>query len=179
MLSFHFQSSLTDNTIAIHTGNTVRSLDCTCTLIIKTFHYGLNTTSNQELRMLASSQSDDAIYTRTVRNAQDELDSSEQGQWVAPRSNSMHAMTTPMHVEFSEDDDHQYEENIADDDAISEETGAARIRDLPTRKTKTKDCAVANTKRTKIAGSKATTATGVRSRRKLREPTPEVDVEAE
>ncbi|XP_013117781.2 receptor expression-enhancing protein 2 isoform X3 [Stomoxys calcitrans] len=134
---------------------------------IKTFH-GLNTNSNQELRIFPSSYSDDAIYTRSVRSTHNNSNESQD----LTRSNSLHSIGTTTHIQFSEDDDRQYEDGISHG-ADRIDTGAARIRDFPARKTKSKDTGEENIKRQKAPESIT------RSRRKLREPTPEEDVDVE
>ncbi|XP_075169627.1 uncharacterized protein LOC142241729 isoform X3 [Haematobia irritans] len=135
---------------------------------IKTFH-GINTNSNSGLRMLPSSQSDDAIYTRSVRSVQE----SDHTQWLT-RSNSLHDTGITKHVAFSEDYTQEHEGHTNHTIAKGEDIGAARIRDLPIRKTRSKDVSGENNKR-----PKTTENGGIRGRRKLREPTPEVDVEGE
>lgn len=128
--------------------------------------------------MLPSSQSDDAIYARSVQRSRDELDTPAGTQWVN-RSSSLHTMTN-VHVEYSEDDEQQFEGEVEEDMIASEEIGAARSRDPPTRKTKPNDLSVANPKRTKVTNiTKATSTAGIRSRRKLREQTPDVEVDVE
>ncbi|XP_019895723.1 receptor expression-enhancing protein 2 isoform X4 [Musca domestica] len=145
---------------------------------IKTFHYGLTSANSQELRMLPSSQSDDAIYMRRSQMKHDEVDTSEGHGQLITRSNSLHAVAT-MHVEFSEDDDRQYEEDVSGGIVTNSENGAARIRDLPARKTKTKDTSVTIQKRSKADVGAKSAISGIRTRRKLREPTPEIDVDVE
>ncbi|XP_065367186.1 receptor expression-enhancing protein 2 isoform X3 [Calliphora vicina] len=140
---------------------------------IKTFHYGLNA-SNHQQGMLPSSQSDDAIYARSRIRNQDEFDEIDDTQWVS-KSNSLDSMPS-MHVEFSEDDEQIFdidEEVIARDDA-----GAARIRDPPTRKTKIKEPKDEISKRSKLSNHSSKVPTsGLRPRRKLREATPDIDVD--
>lgn len=126
--------------------------------------------------MLPSSQSDDAIYARSIQN-QDELDATDYSQWV-PRSSSLNAIVS-MQVEFSEDDEQLFERRLEDDFIDAEETGAARIRDPPTRKTKIKESKGKTSKRPKAANNLKTTSAGIRGRRKLREATPDLDVDVE
>lgn len=126
--------------------------------------------------MIPSSQSDGAIYAHSSQN-QDELDESRDNQ-LGPRSSSLNAMVS-MHVEYSEDDEQIFDRRLDEDLIVSEETGAARIRDPPIRKTKintsTEGASLTRTKFTN-ASTKASTS-GVRGRRKLREATPDIDVE--
>lgn len=129
--------------------------------------------------MLPSSQSDNAIYARTNIYTQDELDAIDDNNWV-PRSNSLNAIVS-MNVEFSEDDENVF--NAENDDegiGAAEDIGAARIREPPTRKTKIKVTNGPILKRSKLSKqtSKVPTA-GIRPRRKLREATPDVDVDVE
>lgn len=135
----------------------------------KTFHYGLNNANNQHLGILPSSKSDGAIYARN----QNELDVVDNNYWV-PRSSSLNTMVS-MHVEFSEDDEKALDEEICEADVITREVndkdkGAARIRDPPKRKSKLKEekCASLKTNNTKVP-----------TRRKLRNATPDIDVDIE
>ena len=138
----------------------------------KTFHYGLNTANNQQLGILPSSKSDGAIYARN----QNELDVVDNNYWV-PRSSSLNAMVS-MHVEFSEDEEKVLDEEFDEADVINrednnEDKGAARIRDPPTRKSQLKEQKF-NTLKTN--NTKVPTA-GARSRRKLRNATPDIEVD--
>lgn len=125
--------------------------------------------------MLPTSQSDNAIYSRSTSSQQDELDAANDREWIQ-RSNSLDAIVS-MHVEFSEDDDQLYDAFNNRESTDLEDTGAARIRDLPARK---KDIKNATSKRSKLLKhhSKDTTI-GIRPRRNLRDPTPDTDVDVE
>ncbi|XP_044571598.1 uncharacterized protein LOC123257265 [Drosophila ananassae] len=79
------------------------------------------------------------------------------------------------------------EETEVHEDVTMGDGGAARLRDLPVRKAYTRRAAPASTKTGAKRGQKqsetdpsATSSTNViRSRRKLRDPTPDVDVEGD
>lgn len=138
----------------------------------KTFHYGLNTANNQQLDILPSSKSDGAIYARN----QNELDVVDNNYWV-PRSSSLNAMVS-MHVEFSEDEEKVLDEEFGEANVINredndEDKGAARIRDPPTRKSQLKEqkCNTLKSNNTKVPTA------GLRSRRKLRNATPDIEVD--
>lgn len=121
--------------------------------------------------MLPSSHSDGAIYSRSsVRNL-DELDT----QWI-PRSSSLNTIIST-HMEFSEDDEDVLD-TVVDEDIIgTENTGAARIRDRPIRKKKPIE---EITKRSKLSNHPSKTlSAGIRTRRKLRDATPDIDVDVE
>ncbi|KAI8116843.1 Receptor expression-enhancing protein 2 [Lucilia cuprina] len=143
---------------------------------IKTFHYGLNATNHQQ-SILPSSQSDDDIYARrSIRNGK-EFDEIDNAQWV-PKSSSLNSMPS-MHVEFSEDDEQIFDIAIDEEESIAtEDAGAARIRDPPVRKTKNKEPKSEITKRSKLSNHSLKVPTsGLRPRRKLREATPDINVD--
>ncbi|XP_068145540.1 receptor expression-enhancing protein 1 isoform X5 [Drosophila tropicalis] len=130
-------------------------------------------------RGIQMSQSDNDLYV-----SRDDTDH----QWM-PRSSSLTILDTYAETEY------EYNENVLRDDdneRMEEEellvgdAGAARLRDLPSRKTQSKraTATVPATRR----GSKSRSARGessngsagsVRGRRKLREATPDVDVEGD
>nr|XP_017038450.1 receptor expression-enhancing protein 4 isoform X9 [Drosophila kikkawai] len=68
-----------------------------------------------------------------------------------------------------------------EDDVLNDvpmgDAGAARLRDLPVRKSQPRRAASSNTTSARTTGKRAPKADAIRSRRKLREPTPDVDVE--
>lgn len=108
-----------------------------------------------------------------------------------PRSSSLNAVANSVSydIEFSEDDQmpiqvDNNEEQIPYElmNLVANEIGAARSRGAPKRKTKSRASKLAiDKKRAKniAAVTNQSVATGIRSRRKLREPTPDVEVDIE
>lgn len=156
---------------------------------LKTIHYSLNTTTDQNIRALPLSQSDNAIYVRSSMEHDENDTVGMRGAMWLPRSNSLNAMVN-MDVEFSEEDD-QMPEDFQNDERIVyaevNEMGAARLREAPKRKTKAHTSKVGKerkqqrtqTKGVAVTNQKCAVSGGIRGRRKLREPTPDIDVDVE
>lgn len=143
--------------------------------------FGINTGNNQEGN-LPTSQSDNAIYVRSISN-RDRVDSAREDLLDIHRSISLQEVV-PSHVEFSEDDEQQFNNECLSEDTQPHtdgaEIGAARIRELPARKTTINSAVSRTDKQTKPSKpNQKTTTTAIRSRRKLRGSTPDIDVEME
>ncbi|XP_015034450.2 receptor expression-enhancing protein 1 isoform X5 [Drosophila willistoni] len=130
-------------------------------------------------RGIQMSQSDNDLYV-----SRDDTDH----QWM-PRSSSLTILDTYAETEYEYngdvlgDDDNEIMEV---EELLVGDAGAARLRDLPSRKTQSKraTATVAATRRgsktrSTRGESSSGTAGGIRGRRKLREATPDVDVEGD
>ncbi|XP_055908447.1 receptor expression-enhancing protein 2-like isoform X4 [Eupeodes corollae] len=153
---------------------------------LKTFQSGGLNLVGENPRMLVSSQSDNTISVRTHQRNGDETDGSVgDGLHITPpdvvlRSRSLNAVN--YHEEFSEEDDQFATNGENDDDYMPnggghQDEGAVRCREAPKRKTRLVRSKVQDKKTTQIpsVGSKLP----MRGRRKLRESTPDVDVDIE
>ncbi|XP_055855653.1 receptor expression-enhancing protein 2 isoform X3 [Episyrphus balteatus] len=148
---------------------------------LKTFQSGgLNLGENP--RMLVSSQSDNTISVRTQRRSDETDGASGDGPHIPPpdvvlRSRSLDAVN--YQEEFSEEDDQFAMNGENDEDYIpnGQDEGAVRCREAPKRKTRLVRSKIQEKKSSQIpsAGSKLP----LRGRRKLRECTPDVDVDIE
>ncbi|XP_018788724.1 PREDICTED: receptor expression-enhancing protein 2 isoform X8 [Bactrocera latifrons] len=166
---------------------------------LKTVQFGMGTIGNNQFpAQLSTSHSDNEI-DRYRRNAQSERDDPDcvagDATWMQ-RSASLGQLNAAQ-LEFSEDDEQldllplmRQEQQMFDEEELavvgSREKGAARSRELPTRKARTRKTSTTtittattrDSKQSKATAAKATGA-GIRGRRKLRDATPDMDIDIE
>ncbi|XP_030375205.1 receptor expression-enhancing protein 3 isoform X4 [Scaptodrosophila lebanonensis] len=143
---------------------------------IKTYQLTTNTKAWPEpsLRALQNSQSANELHA----SSRDLVDSEE---LYLPRSTSMNGIDT--YADLLEYEEYPMEGLIIKEEDESD-AGAARLRDLPSRKTRMrKGAATTTNKRGTRAASKSNlevgTSSGIRGRRRLRDPTPDLDVDVD
>lgn len=158
--------------------------------------------NNQFPAQLSTSHSDNEIdrYRRNAQSERDDPDCVGDVTWMQ-RSASLGQLNAAQ-LEFSEDDEQldlmpiaalmRQEQQILIEEELMEvetiEKGAARSRVLPSRKARTRKTSTSSTttaatktrdtKQSKASAAKATGA-GIRGRRKLRDATPDMDIEIE
>uniref|UniRef100_A0A1B0A1H0 Receptor expression-enhancing protein n=1 Tax=Glossina pallidipes TaxID=7398 RepID=A0A1B0A1H0_GLOPL len=129
---------------------------------IKTFEYGLRAGNHQhQTHMVTLSRPDDAIYTNHENVRCNEIDAIGQQSYSVTRLSLMESIQK----DFSEDDDFQFNGELFEYKPAADEeiSGAARIRELPFRKTKVRNAQ----SKAKYIGTKKTETGDKRRRRKL------------
>ncbi|KAI9577755.1 hypothetical protein GQX74_010942, partial [Glossina fuscipes] len=141
---------------------------------IKTFEYGLRAGTHQhQTRMVTLSRPDDAIYSNHENVRCNEIDAIGQQSYSVTRLSLMESIQK----DFSEDDDFQFNGELFEYKPAADEeiSGAARIRELPFRKTKFRNAQ----SKVKYIGTKKTETGDKRRRRKLLKQPLDEDVDVE
>uniref|UniRef100_A0A1B0C7S0 Receptor expression-enhancing protein n=1 Tax=Glossina palpalis gambiensis TaxID=67801 RepID=A0A1B0C7S0_9MUSC len=130
--------------------------------IMGTFEYGLRAGNHQhQTRMVTLSRPDDAIYSNHENVRCNEIDAIGQQSYSVTRLSLLESIQK----DFSEDDDFQFNGELFEYKPAADEeiSGAARIRELPFRKTKFRNAQ----SKVKYIGTKKTETGDKRRRRKL------------
>lgn len=169
---------------------------------MQTVQFGMGTIGNNQFpAQLSTSHSDNEIdrYRRNTQSERDDPDCAIGDATWMQRSASLGQLNAAQ-LEFSEDDEQldlmpigalmrQERQMLIEAELAaveSREKGAARSRELPARKLRTRKASTTSTKMTTTRDTKQSnmnaakaTGAGIRGRRKLRDATPDMDIEIE